>query len=234
MEVQISGAAGDGTSTLAALRALGTRIIPPFPGPDLVPMVVTPPPPLMSPRLTDPDRAKALAQAYRGGVERRYPELGACYYARRGEITSFRDYPKLVEAARLLLELEVPPVGWVLFSIDTWMFYMGDKSDKPPTVAWTFSAARIVERHGWYEEQAGTYAGGQVYMADAHRLLAATHQAMTLELLRVRPKTRDEVAQVVDHYFPGDRYERMLADARAGATRLQTMVQGLVAKGGAW
>lgn len=196
--------------------------------------MVTPPPPKLDPRASPLEHAQTLAASYRGAVERRYPELGRCYFGTRGKLENYKDYKTLLAAAEALLEQEFPPTAWMLFSIDVWLFYMGEKAKGPPTVAWAYSTARIRERADWFESEAGMYAGGQMYVGEEHKGLLAVYRQMQLELLRSRPKTSLEVCAIVDRFFPGDTFDQWVERAKREAARQQELLDVLVKKGVAW
>lgn len=225
------GGSGDGPIVWAQIRDLGSRLVPPFPGYHLVPEVRTPPLPLLNPRSTDEDRATALAKAYAGAMNRRFAGK-PLIYGHRGDVTKYRDYNKLVEAAALLIDLEVSPIGWALFSMDTWLAFV--PSTNPPAVAWVYSTNRIQERHDWYVVEAGAYVGGQTYISRAHSRILATYRAMEADLMRRRPKTTSEVGVIVERYFPGDLYDCMLRDAVREAWVVIEQLKRMAEDGVAW
>lgn len=147
---------------------------------------------------------------------------------------SHKLWPVLVEAAELLIAAEIPPVAWCLFSMDCWMFYMGDKAPGAPRMRWALSPNRLRERADWYRDEAGRYVGGQTYVAPEHTALMRAHRALWDALMVAAPKSRSEVMGVLDKILPGDTWERMVASARAGTARLQADLDAAVARGVAW
>ena len=227
----VLGYAGEGPLIWQEALRLGQRLLPPFPGPEVVPLVQTKPPQKLDPALPDIERAEFLCGAYRAAFEARYPDLGSCWYGTRGDLKSYRDYGKMLRCAELFVEFDIAPLAWVLFSLDVWAAYIGRG---PATVSFVFTEARIRERREWFEQEECTYTATRTLFTDEHRDLMQRWRDMQQEILLARPKTRDELAGVVDKHFPGDAYEVAVERAKKAARYLEGLVADATARGAVW
>lgn len=210
------------------LRALGARLLPPEPTAELIPTVRVPAPALIpGEHCSDDDAVAMLARAYRGAVERSFRT--ASMFMLRGVAREHKDFARLELAARLMREAEIAPAAWVLFSFSVWREFSGRSG--PPPVSFVFSQKRLAERLEWFEQERDRWSSGQMLVTREHRTLAEDHHAMWRELLAYTPDTREGVRVVVERWFPGDSWERRVADARAVASRLQREVEQQVALG---
>jgi hypothetical protein len=134
----------------------------------------------------------------------------------------------LLEAAQLLHACEIPPVAWVLFSFDVWPLTV---NAHVPSPSFVFSPKRIQERHDWFEDSRGGYGKVQIKYGNQHIALISSWDGMWDDLLRSRPETRQEVAAVVERWFPGASFEQRVNSAKLEARRLQLEIDRQVIEG---
>jgi hypothetical protein len=171
---------------------------------------------------------KTLAQSYRGAIFRKF--RSPSYFMSRGDVSKHGSYGLLLKAAEQISTYQIAPAAWCLFSIDVWAETVVQLKS-PPTVAFVFSEMRLEQRVFWFEAERDNYAGGEIKYGPNHLKLASDWMTMKQELLRLRPQTREELTKVVDRYFPGDSYDRRLANAAAEARRIQAQIDRSVAEG---
>lgn len=211
------------------LRELGKRYLPPDITEKSIPLVRTPPPPMLSAGLSDVDKVKALAAAYRGAVDARFPQLGRCFVMLRGDIEKHKFFPTMLAAAAFMEEHQISPAAWCLFSVDVWKQWQ--ITSGPPTLAFVFSHARLTDRLAWFEDEKDAYMGNTVLYSEEAKALAIRHKAMWDVLMRENPRDRPSLCAIVDRYFPGDTYETMLERAKNGQLQLQRELDAAVKKG---
>lgn len=136
---------------------------------------------------------------------------------------------QLLAAAARMREYQIAPAAWCMFSCDVWLD--AQITEGPPTVAFVFSAQRLTERLGWFEDARARYVGGTVLLSGELRLLAQKHADMWREILRESPQERPSLQVIVDRHFPGVTYDKLLEDARRGQAALQARVDDMVKRG---
>jgi len=231
------GGFGAGGSLRLWIQELGRRLLPTLPSPQELPVPFLPSPKLLSPQMTPPERAQALATAYRGALVTRYPHLPNRSYAARGEITAHKDYALLCKAAGYCLEHDIAPSAWALWSMDVWANHMvgkGRVKGGAPRAVWVWSLVRLRKRLDWFRQDEGLYVGGIPLPCEEHKRLYATYLALWADLRRWMPKSRGEVMAIMDRYLPGDTWERMVRAAQDGNRAQQRAIDRLVARGEAW
>ena len=202
-------------------------IIPRYPGPDVVPPVRRPAPPVLDESMEMDDRVKRVALAYAGAVRTRY---GAC-----GAISPVKRRKALEEGADWLTEFAIPPAAWMLFSMDTWRSHFAPQKLKhrPPPVRWACSSKRIVERRDWYKDAHEDYKGGQTSMGPDLRALLERWTEMQGTLLAMDHRRLDAaaVSAVVRHYFKPGAYEWAVGSAMQSAMREQALITRAAQRG---
>lgn len=201
--------------------------VPEFPGMDLLEPAVVPSPPKLNPDDPDGSWALALVRAYRGAVQSRYNVKSGAF--RQNNVATSKYAKALAEAARKLIEYDIPPASWAAFSLDVWRKYSGEKASakKPPALQWVFAAKRIEERHGWYKRESSSYTGGRVLFSKSAKELMTRYQSMRLELLH----SEDSPGAVVARHFPDGCYERLLRTAREEAQAERRSLSAALARG---
>lgn len=188
-----------------------TREVPPSPAKDPgLDLVTLPPPPKLDPEAKPRAWAEQLARAYRGAVEKVTGRR--CFVLAKGDITKAQDYQRLVRAARAMLDHDVEPAAWVMFSLGVWNERVRPGSGSTPPLRWVFSDDRIHKHAGWFRREFGDGLRGKTVCPPPLRELLYKHQAMSTALLRAQ--TPAEADRVIERYFPGDLYERMATKAR--------------------
>jgi hypothetical protein len=227
------GSLADGGEIEARVLALGARLVPPEPlSRDGKPLSVEiPAPKLLAPELNDRQRVKFLAGAYRAVLKRRYTITSRYMSSTTLALESHADFPKLVWLAGEMVTARVAPLAWVLFSFDAWTWTERGKGKRssPPT-KWVWSKKRWKDQQEWFADE--RYNTVQLRTAPDAAALWRDWRCMWFELLRRAPTSRDEIAQVVDRWFPGDAFERRLTRARTQTWDWQERVDREMADGG--
>ena len=208
------------------IEKLGVRLIPPDPT-NLVESVTVPPPTYLDPKMTDVEQVKFLALVYRESGHWRYKQDVWAYTS--GKPTKWKGYDKLVESARLLARVDVPPAAWCMWSFDVWNEYLGVEG--LPAPIWVWSASRIRSNMAWFKDQVQLYLDSRQILAPTHRDLIDDWAAMWVGLLAAKPVDRIQVTALVDYHFPEDTYETRLKAAQAGSCQLQRKVMADNEKG---
>ena len=226
---------GPTTRTLAP-PAAGTQGMPPYPAARIVPPAMIPPPPRLPEELTDTEGARWLVNAFRGAVESRYKKLGKrgkpyrCWVlSRRGSLEKSKYLKQLIEAADLLRELEAAPAAWCAFSVDCWRKY--DMGKKPPSIAWVYQLGRIENQNGWYQGEEPYYMSRRVVYSKPAQVLIYQYQQMRFALARSGAQTRQEVAVVVEKFFPDGLYDRLVDKAKDRSLDDQQRISAAAARG---
>ena len=182
---------------------------PPYPGATKIPPALVPEPPLLDP--TDGERvwAHTLMAAYRGAVESRTKKR--CFVLVRGDLMKSKYAALLVAAARKLIEHKIAPAAWCAWSVDVWR----NTQHGSPPLGMVFGLKRIDERRGWFHSELQNYAGGLTIYGKTYRALLKAWTDMAGELYRLRDSSK--APEVVERYFPGRRYEDLVAAAREEA-----------------
>jgi hypothetical protein len=216
----------NGADRQADILRLGQRLIPPYPGEQLVPTVRIPAPPCLPRNSTPAETVRVLATNYRGTLLVKFGKISR--FLLQGAPEGHRNYGMLLRAAELLTAEGIPPATWCLFSADVWRKY----HDGPVPPAFVFAATRILESRDWFESTAAAqYLGGAVRYASEHRKLLADHQRMWHELLWAAPSDRSGVIAIVDVFFPGREFEDRVSLARMQARKIQIQIDQGIAEG---
>lgn len=211
----------------ARLEALGVRAIPPRPDASLIKAVRTPSPPKVAPTATDQEAAATLLATYWGMVDTKWPGIKRA--RKPGDPRKNKSYKALVRAAHVMREEGIAPSSWCLFSADAWR--AAALTEGPPTVAFVFSENRLRERLDWFAESEANYDGHTVIYSPEWMHLASLHREMWRHLTRENPENRLRLLEVVDRFFPGDTYDRLLDRARNAQAKLQRDVDAMIARG---
>jgi hypothetical protein len=238
---RVAGQASVDPNAWPALLARFGDIIPPYPGPTLVPMVRVPPPPKFNVDvhggLSLVDRARQLAQAFRAVYEKRVRKTCWAFGRSRTlfDVQSSRYYFDLAECADALYAHDVAPAAWCAFSFDVWKTHVatGKQAKKPPPVTWVLSGARADERLNWFLAELPRYSGGQVWVGAAHHALIRDWNRMREALLANRGEMwlTLHVMQIVGRYFRGDAYKERVGLAKREAEETIKMLADRVADG---
>lgn len=226
------GTLGDGSSIEQRIRQLGARLLPPEPlARDGKPLYYEiPAPKRLEPASSPQQRVKHLAAAYRAVLKRRY-SITSKYMLGSAALESHKDYPKLEALSALMLEANVAPLAWVLFSFDAWTHTpMGEGKRTSPPAKWVWSKKRWKDQQDRFQEE--RYQSVEVRCSATATQLWIDWRVMWLELMQVAPMTRDGVAEIVDRWFPGESFEERLTRARTQTWEDQARVDREVAAGG--
>lgn len=225
----IAGTACDGTAERARLVELGRRALPRYPGTDVIPAVVIPPPPLLDDRMNYTGRVRHLATGYRGALMAVYRKRSFFMLTGTGYPPCHKDYGRLADAAMLLFEAKIAPAAWCLFSFSIWKVM--EHTRRPPTVKWVFSCERFESQREWYESERTRWARRIERPVREHLELGDRWKRMWADLLRKRPPDRPRLLAILDEHFPGDSYERAVECARKAAWEAQVRIDRRIAAG---
>ena len=129
------------------------------------------------------------------------------------DITKSRWFPLLKKAVAAFEEHEIAPATWCMWSHGQWA---DNHQGASAPVSYVFGAKRIEERRGWFRSDVSAFGeGGQSYTPSARRLLS-TQTAMRTCIFQECPDD-DRIAVIVEHYFPGDTYEKLVAATKKEA-----------------
>jgi hypothetical protein len=230
---RLVGGALEGSKTIDLVRRLGSRLLPPYPGPDVVQPARLPAPPILDPNSTEKEVASVLAACYRGALEVAFGVESFAYT--RGDISRARCFRQLVEAGNFLKTSRTAPAAWALFSVDVWVESgLGGKG--MPNIGWVYAASRLRDRWDWFQDRRAEYAGGQVLFSGPHLALAADWRGMWDQLLREVPSRPERalVEQVLEAWFPerrGSCWEDRVEEARNHNRALQSKLDRAIESG---
>ncbi len=185
--------------------------LPRHPGLD-VKLPTVPPPPLLRAEMTDDQLVEILGRAFFQACDNRSGgKVAAVPHRRRGQLLRSRHRAVLVEAGRLLRELEVPPSAWAAWCCDIWPTLRGARGRKLPPIQFVYGLGWIRKVQGWFWRDGGTtHTGGRVVTGPALRTLIERYGLMRAEASRGLDKTE----RVFRRHFPGELYQRMLLAAQ--------------------
>ncbi len=208
--------------------ALPAGVLPPYPGPAIVPMVQVPPPPLLDPSLGATGRARVLANAYCAVAKERY---GVAYwaFARCKNIARQRNYTLLCKAADAMCAARIAPIAWCLSSWAQWRHI--NPAEPFPRIPWIMRVDRIEKRAGQFDN--ARYAGGRVVVGRKHRELIERWLAArtALQKLANAQVSDARMAKCVRRHWPEGLWETMVEDAVAQAQAKQKQLDADAARG---
>ena len=207
------------------ISQLGTRLIPEYPGEQIISTVKIPAPPCLA--STPEENVRVLATCYRGLLAVKFGQKSR--FLLTGAPEGHRIYGQLLRAAEVLADECVPPAAWCLFSADVWRKYRA-KQIVPPV--FVYALQRIRDDQGWFEQASAQYCGGSVRFAAEHRHLLVDHRNMWAELIRLPTINRAEITRVVDKHFPASTFEARVISAKMQARRMQLQINQALADGG--
>lgn len=204
--------------------------VPIYPGNTVVAPAYVPAAPMLNPESPEHELAAKLAASYRGAVEKRFPKQ-RCFTLLKGDIRKSKHYKLLVAFAAELIEHEISPAAWCIFSVDKWRTAPSASlasRPKVPGIAYVFSLARISDDKRWQFRAAYNDGklGGRAVFGKSHRQLLERYQKMHHAILRGLHK-----ATAMQQFFPGTLYEDLVDAARAEAAETRFRLEGQVARG---
>lgn len=217
-----------GSSSHRSPPAPGKCGVPPFPDIAMINPAVVPAPPKLKPDDRSRDQVAALVKAYKSAVLAKYGQriwsLRTGYQLERHPL-----YPKLLAAAKMVLDLGLSPIAWAAWSIDVWREHNA-KAKKPPPVQWVFAESRLTERVGWFRRDSG-YAGGRIELGAVARNLLARYSSMQAELVGAQDHSAVTIQTIVEHWFPGSLFEDLVDRARVEAAEIQRELNNKAERG---
>jgi hypothetical protein len=206
-------------------------VVPPFPGPQVVPVATVPSPPLLDPAAAPEEWARRLAHAYRGAVDLEFGTGAAGWVFKRGDIKTSKHFDRLVAAARLLIADDIAPGAWCIFSCRVWRTTRPGQAGKVPPVPWVFSGNRLTKRAGWFWSYQGNDFGGRAVMGPKLKDLAHRYARMQHALDGLRTDEPQVVREVVERFFPDGLYDQLVVEARDEAAQTTASIKRRVAEG---
>jgi hypothetical protein len=183
-----------------------------------------PAPPYVQPEWSDGEKISFMAHTWRNTIEQLIGKIYWPFKARKikqGKTTKFFDpveqnKEKLLAAANLMVEFEVQPVSWIIFSYHRMSAILakpssGEKRKKRkkkafsavPPLHWVFNRDRLEKRKGWYESvRTGYGLEGRTILTPTHYKLIRTHYFMRRDLELLENPAQPAIDAVVDRYFP--------------------------------
>ncbi len=218
------------------------ELIPPYPGPMFVSLVVVPAPPRLTAAMGAGERLRRVAAAYLGACERAVQ--GRCWAADKRTADTVRmgaHGPRFAHLATWLLKEGIPPSAWCAFSVDVWLQHYAQHQHprsplrRRPSVPWVCGDEHIVGHEAWFWAESVRYQGGHASCVVEHRELLVTWSKMRSALLqRMQPPhtiTREEVFAIVRRHFAKGVFESTVHRAKLCAQRKQAEFNDRVAMG---
>ena len=214
------------------IKELGKRGLPPYPGVSFIQEIVVPAPALLPKDGEAYDWVRVLAAAYRAGCKHRFGLVNN--FMLYGKLGRNKAYPTVLKAAHRMVEFEIAPVAWTLFSFDCWRESVGRDSfgGSPPGVSWTFSSNRLEVRRDWFEDRKEDYSVRRTRVGPKHQGLIQDWNEMWRYLILHNPSDRRGVLKICDGFFPEDSYEKRVVAAKSEVVRMQMEIDRLVSEGG--
>lgn len=170
---------------------------------------------------------RILAQAYRSASER----IGG-YPSRYGlQLEGHAHYEKMAEIGARMLADEIPPLSWVVFTCDVWTNMKrppGGRAVPPALFCWSLKLYE--EQQGWYADTQRLY--DHHWMLDEHRALWDDWHAMWAALLQEAPTTYNDLLRILDRFFPGDQWERRVAQIHRKVAQAEREMTAQLDRGG--
>jgi len=202
-----------------------TELLPPFPSSALTGSVMTPKPPSLKPEMDDDAKVELMLQAYRGAMLDGKP---ARRFVREKPPTG-KERTNLLDCAAAMLDEDIAPAMWAMFSCEVWSQYQDSKGAPPRR--WMFSVERVQKHHGWFHNGwDGALARRVITTAtqkDLGRRWYALQDAVRLE----RPVGPVAVAAVVERFFPDGLYSHLCERSMFETKRMQRELNERAANG---
>jgi hypothetical protein len=131
----------------------------------------------------------------------------------------------LKNAAEMFQRHDISPVGWLAWSLDFWL--ENENDNEPPRISWLYSKTRIEKHRGFYRSNATGYSGGRVIHGRQYKRLITRYLKMRSALLN----SNASIPDVVDRYFPGRDYERMVDEAKEESGNMQAELRSQIQHG---
>lgn len=214
--MSLRGAGREAGAWPAIMEAWG-HLIPPYPGPDVVPLARVPPPPLLDAESSLELRAWECAVAYRSVVTSMYGRCNAMPVMPR---RSWEAPASVMRGAKILTELRRPPMGWCAFSVRNWLTYHAQhaktkkKRAQQPPIAWVFAATRLQAQEEWYAWERSRLLTGRVLIPQAHSELIMRYESLRRELLELDCPAQAEVEATIERVLSRRKYDRLVRLAR--------------------
>ena len=217
---------------LAPLPSSFSGTLPRYPGQSVVSPAFVPQPPVLAPTMAPEVMVSKMVAAYRGAVDRKFPKQ-RCYVLARGDVRKSKHYKKLLEFAHELIDHDIPPAAWAMFSVERWAKSPAAASPsrpKIPSLAFVFSLTRIDDKHRWqFREAYGDgRIGGRAVFGKHHRELLAKYRGLALRVACTRNEDR---AALVQEIFPGDLYEDLVDLAKMEAVENRLRLEDQIKRG---
>ncbi len=240
---RLAGSAVESDLAWPTLLLAHAALVPAYPGPLVVPMLVVPAPPRLTAAMGAGERLRRVGAAYTGACERARP--GRCWAAdtRTADTTRMGAHgPRFAHLATWLLSAGIPPAAWCAFSVDVWLHHyarfqpMRSALRMRPSVNWVCGDEHIKAHEVWYWAESTRYQGGHARCVDEHRELLVKWSRMRSELLvEARKHTvaipHDVVFRIVRQHFARGEYESTVHRAKLCVQRKQSEYNDRVANG---
>lgn len=223
-------------------REVPERTLPPSPAVgSTVPMVVTPEPPKLSETQTPEERADALVRAYRMVYERRAREKGVswkpCFVGRgrQRDVSRSKAYKLLSAGSAMLLEHGIAPLYWVIYRFDMWGYQLGEGATTvAPTLGWIFNAKAMLEN--WDTCKHSAQPLRQFRSVPKHRDLYTRWRHLKSTIDYAQRQFPDGlpsrvVSVLVEAAFPGDAWEKAVAEINAETEQTQLELRWTMTRG---
>lgn len=215
----------------------GKSVFPPYPSTQVLKTAATPPPPKIQPDWSDAKKVWTLLNCYRKAIEAKHRVQ--CFSFIHG--VPFAKKQMLLKAADVLVDLDIPPAIWAMWSLDVYDEHgpgeeAGIKSKaKRPPLQWVYNAQRMRKRSGWCQDVLGTYGGGRLIFGPKHYEVSAMYRKARA-LLRFNGGadcSEEKIDQIIRRVFGPGGWRPQYEEAKTEALKIQQALRYL-AKEGDW
>lgn len=204
--------------------AFGSRVVPPYPGNSIVPLARPPTAERFPWHLSMECRIDVALRMYEGAGKLLYREAPIVRIP-----PSNKTFLALTSWLNLAQMFEVEPLVWMFHSLHRW-----NDASRPapyPSYAWLFSLKRLEAQAEDVRPLWGQLRPLLPAPSRPHSELLALWQQMDRALATERPDSCLSVEAIVARFFPGDAYDRMVANARAAAFAEQRRMESQAREG---
>lgn len=213
--LSLGGGAMFGQAEQSRIFALAGGVIPPYPGPTLIPPAAAPGPEMLRPTYSESDRVACLSAAFREACRLVCHQESA--FMLRGKPEAHAAYRTLLTFSGCLEADEVAPAVWAVHGFRLWRAM--NKSPKPPSAKWIFSQTRYENAREAFLEGPAGLVRRFLPPVEEQRRLAAEWTEMWRALRLSAPASRASVLAIVEQFFPGlefdTRVNRAIAHTKA-------------------
>lgn len=211
-------------------------LLPQYPSTAVVQAAILPAPPLMTADMPKIKAVRGCALWYRGVMRHLHGHAGNVLIEAEDKrnpktLLSARGFQPILDCLPVLIEQQIAPASWCLFSARVWAEYIGQprqtwdsavrrapaKRTKMPPVSWVYSAARMRNHDLWFRWSEAHCRGGRIHVSSPHKALLSRYARLRDALLCEATLDAERVRALVVKHLPAAEYARLVREARAAA-----------------